>query len=487
MSMRWIAFAAAVSAAVMDLMDSTIAQVAAPAIRDELGGSYATIEWITAAYALAMAVALITGGRLGDIFGRKRMLMIGIGGFVGASILCAFAQTPGELIAARAAQGAVGAIMLPQVLGLIGDLFEPQEMGKAFTVYGPVMGLAAMLGPIVGGGLVDADVLGLGWRMIFLVNIPVGIAALAIGGRLLPEGRTADAADTRLDLRGMALVGTAMFLLVYPLVQGRQLGWPLWIVAMLVASVPMLALFARQQVRRQRGGRAPLIEPGIFRRRAYNAGVVFSLVFLGALGGVVLVFNVLLQVGLGFSPWHSATITSCWALGGFFGAAAGGIAMAKLGRRVLQAGLVVEAVGLLAVYATLRAAGTGVETIDLVAPMVVGGVGMGMVFVPLFDIVLAGVAPHEVGSASGVLQSVNGLGMSLGVATLGALFFALVDGAGGGHAHAFVASGQWAVLATVGLLAVALVVSFWLPARAREAAPQASSDARPVSALAQAA
>src|SRR5580693_2008822 len=168
---RWLAFAVVIAAAVMDLLDSTITQVAAPAIRRELGGSYAVIEWVTAAYALAMAAGLLTGGRLGDLFGRRRMLLIGMAGFVVAS-----------------AQGALGAIMLPQVFGLIRDLFEAHEMGQAFGVYGPVMGLSAMLGPIASGGLIGADVAGTGWRMIFLVNVPVGLVALVLGARLLPVG-----------------------------------------------------------------------------------------------------------------------------------------------------------------------------------------------------------------------------------------------------------------------------------------------------------
>src|SRR5580693_5486797 len=185
---RWLAFAVVIAAAVMDLLDSTITQVAAPAIRHELGGSYAFIEWVTAAYALAMAAGLLTGGRLGDLFGRRRMLLIGMAGFVAASALCAAAGSAGELIAARAVQGALGAIMLPQVFGLIRDLFEAHEMGKAFGVYGPVMGLSAMLGPIAAGGLIGADVAGTGWRMIFLVNVPVGLVALVLGARLLPVG-----------------------------------------------------------------------------------------------------------------------------------------------------------------------------------------------------------------------------------------------------------------------------------------------------------
>src|SRR5271166_3021132 len=190
---RWMAFGVVITAAAMDLLDSTIAQVAAPTIRRELGGSYAVIEWVTAAYALAMAVGLLTGGRLGDIFGRRRMLLTGMAGFVAASAACAAAGTAGELIAARAAAGLLGAIMLPQVFGLIRDLFAAHEMGKAFGVYGPVMGLSAILGPIASGGLISANLFGTGWRMIFAVNVPVGLAALALGARLLPAGTGAGA------------------------------------------------------------------------------------------------------------------------------------------------------------------------------------------------------------------------------------------------------------------------------------------------------
>src|SRR5215470_1856369 len=217
---RWVAFGAVITAAVMDLLDSTITQVAEPTIRSELGGSYAVIEWVTAAYALAMAVGLLTGGRLGDIFGRRRVLLTGMAGFVLTSAACAAAQSAGELIAARAAQGLLGAVMLPQVFGLIRDMFEAHEMGKAFGVYGPVMGLSAMLGPIAAGGLISANVLGTGWRMIFLVNVPVGLAALALGARTLPgSAGSGSGARGRLDLPGAVLAAAGMFGLVFPLAQ----------------------------------------------------------------------------------------------------------------------------------------------------------------------------------------------------------------------------------------------------------------------------
>jgi EmrB/QacA subfamily drug resistance transporter len=474
-----VAFGTVVTAAVMDLLDSTIAQVAAPTIRSELGGSYAVIEWVTAAYALAMAVGLLTGGRLGDIFGRRRMLLAGMAGFVLASAACAAAQSAAELIGARAVQGLLGAVMLPQVFGLIKDMFEAHEMGKAFGVYGPVMGLSAMLGPIASGGLISLDVLGTGWRAIFAVNVPVGLAALVLGFRTLPKAASTGAsagAGTgsgtggtrrgRLDLPGALLAGVAMFGLVFPLAQGHSLGWPAWLFAMMAGAVLALAGFGWYQVRRQRAGRDPLVEPSVFRHRPYLAGVVFSVVFTGSLGGIVMIFNVFLQNGLGFTPWHSAVTTAPWAAGAFVGSAIGGIAMARLGRRVLHAGLVVEAAGLLGIYAVLRGVGGGVSTVDLLGPMVVGGIGMGMVFVPLFDIVMAGVRPQEMGSASGVLQTVNSLGMSLGIAGIGAIFFAQVGGLGR-HVPLYLHAAEWAALATAALLAASFVLGFRLPRKAR--------------------
>lgn len=472
LSRRWLAFAAIITASVMDLLDSTIAQVAAPSIRRDLGGSYAVIEWLTAAYALAMAVGLLTGGRLGDLYGRKRVMLAGMAGFIAASVACAAAVTPGELIAARSVQGLAGAVMLPQVFGLISELFRPHEMGKAFAVFSPVMGLSAMLGPIVSGGLISLNLFGTSWRMIFLVNLPVGLAALAAGARFLPAA-PARAVGTMLDLPGAALASVAMFLLVFPLVQGRELGWPGWVLAMFGASAAVMAGFGWYQVRRKRDGRTPLIEPGIFANRGYTAGIGFSLAFISSMGGLVLVFNVLLQAGLGFTPWHSAITTAPWAAGAFAGSAASGMTASRFGRRVLHAGLIVEAVGLLALIGVLHAAGTGVSTADLLGPMIVGGMGMGMVFVPLFDIAMAGIRPHEMGSASGVLQTLNSLSMSTGVAGLGVVFFSLL---GAGRAAGYLSAAQWTVLGTVGLLAAAFALAFWLPRQARGAAETAAGE-----------
>jgi EmrB/QacA subfamily drug resistance transporter len=461
----WLAFAAALAATLMDLLDSTIANVAAPFIRHDLGGSYADVQWISAAYTLAMAVMLLTGGRLGDMFGRKRMLLIGAFGFTIASIACAAAPSTGALIAFRAMQGGLGAVMVPQVFGLIRDLFPPQEMGKAFGILGPACGLSAILGPVVSGVLIDADLFATGWRMIFLVNVPVGVFVLVAGAKYLPNGAPATA-SRRLDLASVALAAVAAFGLVYPLVQGRELGWPSWVLAMLVAAVANLGAFAWLQVRRGRSGATPLIEPGIFAKRSYVSGVVFALVFLAAMGGIGLTLGVFLQAGLGYSPIHAALTTAPFALGGFVGSGAGSMLMHKVGRTVMQAGLVVMGLGLLALYAAVEHAGTAVDSVDFVAPLLVSGIGMGMVWVPMFEIIVGDVADHEVGSASGVLQAVQQLGMSLGVAGIGAVFFGAL-GTYADHTRDFLEAAQQTTLITAVLVALAAALGFLLPKRAR--------------------
>src|SRR3954449_8467339 len=233
--LRWAVLAIVLVAELMDLIDGTIVNVAAPSIRAELGGSAATMQWLVAAYTLAFAVLLITGARLGDLVGRRRLFMIGIVGFTTASVLCAVAGSPGMLIATRALQGAFGAVLIPQGFGMIKEVFAEDEVTKAFAAFGPAMGLSAVAAPILGGALTDGDLVGLGWRSIFLVNVPLGIAGLVGALRVMP--RTAGRPGTRLDPLGGVLVTAAAFAVIYPLVQGRQLDWPTWIFVLFAAGV----------------------------------------------------------------------------------------------------------------------------------------------------------------------------------------------------------------------------------------------------------
>ncbi|MFK4085890.1 DHA2 family efflux MFS transporter permease subunit [Kribbella sp. NPDC020789] len=463
---RWLAFAAVMAASVMDLLDSTVMNVAAPGIRADLGGSYAGLQWMAAGYTMALAVLLLVGGRLGDLVGRKRALLIGVGGFTLTSLLCGLALSPGMLIGSRVAQGAFAAVMLPQGFGLVRDLFEPDERTKAFGFFGPIMGLAAVLGPIIGGTVLDADLFGTGWRAIFLINIPIGIFAFVVAAKHLPQTKPSTR-KVSLDIPGLLLASAGLFALIYPLVQGHELGWPLWSKLLLAASLPVLAGFGVYQSRRSRSGATPLIEPRLLKSRAYLSGVFFAVVFFGALAGTF-VLGMFLQVGLGYTPIHASLALAPWALGALIGSAISGMTMQKLGRKLLHAGLALMAAGLAGTYVVLTLTGLSVGSWDIAVPTLLGGIGMGMVFVPLFDIVLSGVRDDEVGSASGMLGSFEQVGIALGIAVIGTLFMGKVSAAdAAARAVAALDGTQTALLATIAAIALAFAAGFLMPKSAR--------------------
>ena len=480
----WLGLFAILAATLMNLLDSTVVNVAAPSIRADLGGSYTALQWVAAGYTLALAVGLLTGGRLGDMFGRRRMLMIGVVGFVAASVACAAAPTIEALIVARAVQGLFGAVMIPQGFGLIRDLFSPQQMGKAFGTLAPMIGLSTILGPVVAGVLVDADVLGTGWRMIFAINVPLGAFAIVAGLIALPVGRT-EGRRPSLDLPGVVLAGITMFALVFPLVQGRELGWPAWSLALLAGSVPAAGGFVAYQVRRRRSGATALVELSVFAKRSYTSGAAFVLVFFGAIVGFSLAVGLVLQLGLGYSPTRASLTMSVWAVGAFAGSVVGATTAARLGRKVVHLGLAVMAAGIAALYVVFEQVGTRVGTGSLSPALLVFGLGMGMIFAPLFDIIMGDVEDREVGSASGLLEAIQQLGASLGVAVLGTVFFGMARPAGHGQLDpgtAVHAAGVVTLLA-LGLTAVAFGLGFLLPRRARaHAVPAADADAHVIEA-----
>jgi EmrB/QacA subfamily drug resistance transporter len=424
---RWLVLATVLAVEVMDLLDGTIINVAAPTIRRSLGGSYTAIQWIAAGYTLAFAVMLITGGRLGDIVGRRRMFVLGAAGFTASSVLCAFAQSPEMLITSRVLQGALGAVMIPQGFGIIKQVFPPKELPVAFGAFGPVIGLSAVCGPILAGGLIDADWFGSGWRMIFFINVPLGLIAILAALRFMPESRTPGA--SRLDLPGTALVIAASLLLIYPLVQGRELDWPWWTFAMMVASVPTFMIFVAYE--RRRVG-APLIEMDLFANRAFAAGLVVIAGFFAGMIGLMLVFGLYVQAGLGYSPLHAGLTFAPWALGIAIGAGvAGAVLTARYGRRVIHSGLLVMAAGLVGLWATLAAVPGGPNSWQLAPSLLACGIGGGLTLAPLFNVILAGVRDHQVGSGSGVLNATQQFGGAVGVAMIGTLFFGALTGSAG--------------------------------------------------------
>jgi EmrB/QacA subfamily drug resistance transporter len=460
---RWMVLTVVIIADVMDLLDSTVANLAGPSIRRDLGGSDTTLQWVLAAYTLTFAVGLITSARAGDLWGRRRLFVIGMIGFTVASLLCGLAPSAGFLIAARTAQGFFGAVMIPQGFAMVKASFSEEDLQKAFIPFGPIMGLSAVMGPILAGFLLKADLFGSDWRSIFWINVPVGAVASYLAVRYLPRPGDPHHLErdpgARLDLRGSVLLTAASVALIYPLVQGHAQGWPTWMFWLLGLSAVLWIAFAASE----RAAAHPVIERSLFSNRSFLAGLVFLGTFFTAMTGFMLVINLFLQSGLHFTPMHTGLALSPWALGMAVGAAASGAALGpKYGRHVLHVGLVVVALGLGLVWLTIGHHGLGTGGWDLAPGFFVTGLGSGAIFAPLFDIILAGLGDNEVGTGSGVLNAVQQFCGALGVAVLGSLFFHLLPG------HGFTSAIRDLIAISIACYAGSFAAAFLLPMRARE-------------------
>jgi EmrB/QacA subfamily drug resistance transporter len=457
--LRWFVFAVVIAANIMDLLDATIVNVAGPSIRTALGGSASTLQWLPAGYTLAFAVFLITGARLGDMFGRRQLFLIGSAGFTLMSAACAAAPSMEVLIAFRVLQGSFGALMIPQGFGMLKEVFDEKEMTKVFGAFGPVMGLSILAAPILAGGLVEANLWGIGWRLVFLINVPIGIAAFAGAVRVLP--RTVAHPGIRLDTVGMALIGLALTAIIYPLIQGRTDGWPVWTFVSLAVGALLLGAFVLWERHRRKD---PLIEPGLLSNRTYTSGILVALAFFGAFGGLLLCVSLFAQLGEHFSPVHAGLTLMAMVAGMIAGMGAGFALVGRLGRHLLHLGVAVVVAGAVTLALTVTGAQTA-STWDLAPSLFLIGFGAGASIGQLFDFILAGVSMDEVGSASGVLEAVQQLSSALGVAVLGTIFFSAFAGHLPTHALAITA---WACLVP---LVITFLLVFKLPMRARE--PQA--------------
>ena len=422
---RWLALAVVLIAAFMQLMDISIVNVAIPSIQRDLHASYSQVQWVLAGYQLAFAVVLITGGRLGDIYGRKRLFLIGVTGFTIASALCGFAQNPGMLVGSRVLQGAMGALMFPQVLSITQVEFSPRERGTAFGIIGAVIGLATISGPLLGGLLIAGNLLNLDWRPIFLVNLPLGVLAIVAAVVLLRESKAEGA--LRLDPVGVAIASVALLMLIYPLVEGRDLGWPAWTFLVMAASVPVFALFALYERRKTRKDNSPLVVLGLFRERAFVSGLLVSMALFSGVASFFLTFSLFLQIGLGFTALHSGLTTIPFSFGTAIGSAASVRLAPRLGRLILSLGCLLLVAGMLGVMATINRYGTAVHSWQLLPALLVCGLGLGCVIAPLLNLIVAGVSGRNAGSASGVLTTTQQFGGALGVAIIGVIFFGLLS------------------------------------------------------------
>jgi EmrB/QacA subfamily drug resistance transporter len=460
---RGLAMGVLIFASFMDLLDATIVNVALPSIRSDLDASGAQLEWTVGGYLLAFAVLMITGGRLGDMFGRRRLFVTGVVGFTVGSALACVAPTIGILLVARVVQGAFAAMMVPQVLSSLQALYSPRERAPMLGLIGAVSGMSAVLGPVLGGWLVSSDALGIGWRSIFLINLPVGAVLVALALRWVPDTRSEH--PLRLDPVGLVLVTTGLLGVVYALIEGRQQDWAAWILAIGAGGLLVLGAFVVQQVRRERTTGSALLPMRLFADRGFSAGLVTQGAFQGALAGFALVLTVYVQTGLGWSAVHAGLTLLPFSLGAFVGTGVSVPLGMKLGKVVMVVGAVLQSAATVWVLAVVHGQGDALSTWNLTPALVVSGIGLGLLVVPLVDVALATIPTAEAGAASGAYGTVQQVGAALGVAITGTVFFGVV---GTSYDAASLRSGLLAACwVAAGGYALSAVASLLLPSRSQ--------------------
>jgi EmrB/QacA subfamily drug resistance transporter len=451
---RWLAAVAMMIALLMDMIDVTIVNVALPTIRRDLGASPTELEWVVSAYMLGFAAALITAGSLGDLFGRKRLFLAGIATFGLASLCAGVAQTPGELIAARAVQGVAAAVMTPQLLATFRTIFDGTERGRAFGLYGAILGVASAVGLLLGGVLTSADLFGWGWRSVFFVNLPVALISLVASVRFVPETRERSA--RRPDFAGAVVLTAALLAIVYPLLEGRSLGWPAWTWLLLGAGAVALAALGLVEERRQRARVAPLLRTRLFRIPAFTAGLGIQVAFAAGLQGFFLAFTIWVQAGQHYSPLRAGLTATAFSAGTFVLAPVAVPLAQRFGRLVLACGAVLMAAGIAAIDVGAHHVGTGTSPWPLVPGLAVAGLGLALLVIPLVNVVLAAVPAEAAGGASGMFSTAQQLGGAIGIAIIGTVFFGYLDGHS--FAAAFTHAAPYAAAAFIicGLLSLAL-------------------------------
>jgi EmrB/QacA subfamily drug resistance transporter len=412
----WAPLAVVLVGTFVTFLDFFIVNVALPSIQTDLHAGHAAISFVVAGYGLTFAAGMISGGRLGDIHGRRRMFAIGLALFTVTSAICGVAPTAGILVAARMLQGAAGALLTPQVLAILGTVYDGARRATAFAAYGFAMGIAGVLGQLLGGALIQADVLGLGWRMIFLINVPVGVVALLFVRGVVPESSGGAA---RLDTGGTLLGTAAVTALVLPLIEGREHGWPAWTWLSLATAPVLGATFVAHQARRADAGRSALVDLTLFRVRSFSIGSMTAMTFAVVPPSFFFVLALYLQQGRGYSALFSGVVFAAVGAGYFVAMTVAQQLAARWGHQVLAVGAVVVGVGCL----VLAAAAHDKSAWTLTPGLTLAGFGIGLVLVPVSAMALAGVQPVQAGAASGILSTAQQVGGALGVALIGTVFF----------------------------------------------------------------
>ena len=446
---NWLPLAALLSGTFLVVLDFFIVNVALPSIQRDLRAGDAAVEWLVAGYGLTFGGLLMAVGPISQRWGRRRMYVGGVLVFVVASALCGVAPDVLTLNAARLLQGVGAAMVAPMVLALIGDVYDGPQRVRAMSAYATVMGLAAALGQLIGGALIRADVAGLGWRTVFLVNIPVGLAIIVAAPRLLPEAGARKHAA--LDLVSLVLVVASSAAVLLPLLEGRRLGWPAWTWASLVAGAGLGTWLVRRTRRLAATGGHPLVDPAAFRSPAVRGGLIGQALLFCGMASYFLVLGLYLQVGHDLGPLSSGLVFTVMAVTYMVGTRRAAGLVARYGTRVVPTAALVFGVGHLLTFAAVERIGVTDSVLWLTPGLAVSGVGMGVCLSSLVASVMAGVGPLHAAAVSGSLSTVQQLGNALGVALIGLVFFGATDH---GVDRAFAHSLLWLVGGTVALAGV---------------------------------
>jgi EmrB/QacA subfamily drug resistance transporter len=459
MNRQSLAMTALLCASFMDVMDTMITNVALPSIRVDLGASPVELEWTIAGYLIAFATTLLLGGRLGDRFDRRTLFALSLLGFVLASFGATLAWSGASLVGFRIGQGAMAGLMIPQVLAYVQVLYAPEKRAPLYAAIGSMSVLGTVVGQILGGWLVTIDAFGLGWRSIFLINVPVGLVALVVAFVCLP--RSLSARRERLDVAGAVLSGGAIFLFVFALTAGHLNHWAWWIWALMAAAVALFAAFVTLERRLTRTGGSPLVSTELFRVRSFSASAIVQLLFAFGSGSYAMVLGFYLQQVVGLSPLAFGLVLLPISVGAAAGSAIAVPLSKNHGVALVVAGGLIQAAAFWWVRLVLEA-GSPLNAWALVPPLALAGIGLIFVAMPLVEIALRGVAPRLAGTASGVLNTVQQTGSALGIAAAGGLYFAFEETSG-----ALVAElgALWVPVACFVLTAVAAAVALGLRGR----------------------
>jgi len=437
---RWAAAFVMILAALLDMIDGSIVNTALPSIGKGLKATPADLQWTVSAYMLGFAATLIIAGHLGDRYGRKKLFMLGVTAFALTSLASAIAGSAGVLVASRGLQGVAAAVIMPQILASFRTMFDGEERGKAFALYGAIAGISTAVGVLLGGVLTDWDLFGWGWRTIFVINLPLAVLVLVLGAKWIPASKD-HAFSGRIDVLGNLVLAAGLVAIVLPLVQGRSNGWPLWGWICLAAGV--LAIVALTVSEKRRGIEHPLLPTGLFRKPAFSAGLLVQLLFYGGMSGFFLVFTVWLQSGQGYTPTGAGLLMVAFSAGSILSAPAVDPLVAKFGRNVLILGALVMAGGLFWVRHTAQdAAQAHTGAWPLVPGLFLAGVGLIFLIIPLVNTILSTVPGELAGGASGILSTAQQFGGALGVAVIGNAFFSHADM---GLTDAIVHASPWAI------------------------------------------